>query len=390
MSDGIMEPPPAEDDLDRALRELTEGSVSEAQFKEPSAKERAKAAKSRSKRARTGARSRARQAAAPSAGWRGGYRYDLPARELRRQGRRARRGRVLKATAWTAAVVILAGAGVFAYQHYASRPGGPNDAQVVTNGATPSSIRALSPLSAASDGPPADPFAGTPAETWADGVAGIVVPKTTIIRPFTESQVAAAYATTRKLLIAASLDHATLLGGTPTAFEALLVPSQRSQVVAGLNKTGVDSKGNEISTRTFVTSFAPGTTALIGDVIKVHGTMSARAATNSGDPVLDIDVNYRFVYAVEPPHAPQDWIRVVASVSGMIQFGNWEDNGIWLPWVMTGNFQAPVRCDINDGFIHPQYPNSSPDTVQPSGPPVDPYSMQQPPTGGGCQPTSGT
>ncbi|HUN32044.1 MAG TPA: hypothetical protein VMU95_08480 [Trebonia sp.] len=391
MSDGVMEPPPAEDDLDRALRELTEGNAGEAKFKELSAKERAKAAREQSNQARKRAKAWARQAPAPSAGWRGGYRYDLPARQLRKQGRRARRGRALKTTAWIAAIVVFAGAGLFAYQHLANERGGPNDAQVVTNGATPSSSRAQSPLSAADDGPPADPFASTPADHWADGPAGIVVPAAKAVGPFSASQVAEAYAATKKLLTAETLDHTTLLGGAPTAFANLLVPPQRSQFVAGLDKIGRDSSGALRSTRVWVTSFAPGTTVLIGTVIKVHGTMSAQASTSQGNPVLNINVNYRVVYPVEPPHAPQDWMRVVAELTGYVSFGDWQDSGgDFVPWVETDDAPAGIRCDAIDGFVHPEYPDSSPDKVRPSGNAIDPYSMKNQPATSGCQPTTGT
>jgi hypothetical protein len=386
MSDGIMEPPPAEDDLDRALRELTEGTAGEPRFKELSAEERAKAARRQSrKRART----RTRPTPPPSAGWRGGYRYDLPARELRRQGRRARRRRALKATAWTLAIVVLAGAGVFAYQHFARTPGGPDDTQVVTNGAIGSSGGASSPLSEADSGPPADPFS-SPANHWADGAAGVVVPTAEAVGPFSATQVAKAYQWTRKMLIAQNLDHTTLLGGAPTAFANLLVPGERSQFINGLDKIGRGKDGNDLGTRDWVTSFAPGTTALIGEVIKVHGTMTARATTDDGDSVLRIDVNYRFVYPVEPPHAPQDWVRVVAEVDENVEFGNWQGaTGSFEPWVSAGGGDADVRCDSVDGFLHPDYPSGSADKVQPSGPAVDPYSLQDQPADN-CQNTTGT
>jgi hypothetical protein len=67
-------------------------------------------------------------------------------------------------------------------------------------------------------GPPADPFAGTPADDWADGANGIVLPAAKPIGGFTRDQVKFAYQRTRKLLVAANLDPTTLLGGAPTAF----------------------------------------------------------------------------------------------------------------------------------------------------------------------------
>jgi hypothetical protein len=58
----------------------------------------------------------------------------------------------------------------------------------------------------AGDGPPADPFAGTPAENWANGESGIVIPAAKPVGSFTAAQVMKAYQTTRQLLIAANLD----------------------------------------------------------------------------------------------------------------------------------------------------------------------------------------
>jgi len=359
MPDGTGARPPGDDDIDRALRELTERMADEA-------KQRAKAEKRQAKQAR-------REAGEPGELVRG-----------------ERRRRVLGTTV-TVAILVLATAGVLAYQRlgHVTTSGGPNDTQVVTNGATPT-VGEKTPPIAPPSGPPADPFAGTPAENWADGATGIVVPAAKAAGPFSASEVAEAYETTRKLLIAQDLDHTTLLGGAPTAFANLLVPSQRSQFVAGLDKIGLKS-GQEQSTRAWLASFAPGTTAFIGSVIKVHGDMTARATTYQGNPVLDIDVNYRVVYPVEPPHAPQDWMRVIGQDTGTIEFGTWQGGGgSFEPWVLTDLAEAGGRCDTTDGFIHPDYPTGTPDKVQPSGATVNPYDLNDIPTGKSCQPTSGT
>ena len=75
--------------------------------------------------------------------------------------------------------------------------------------------------------PPADPVReharGRPGLT---APAGIVVPARNRWQ-FTAAQVAAAYQTTRKLLIAADLNRLTLLGGAPTAYAELLTSQQQ-------------------------------------------------------------------------------------------------------------------------------------------------------------------
>jgi hypothetical protein len=238
-------------------------------------------------------------------------------------------------------------------------------------------------------GPPADPFAGTPADQWADGAAGIVVAAARAHGSFTAAQVQGAEETTKKLLAAAYLDRQTLLGGAPTAFEKLLTNQERAEFVKDLDTIGVGKEGSSLSTRALVTSFAPGGVKLIGSVIKVHGTMSARAGTDQGGTVLYISVNYLFVYAVEPPLSPQDWMRVVGHTFGTVEFGDWaQANTPFEPWVRVENDHAGIKCGARDGYVHPDFPNGPPGSVTPTGTPIDPYSQST--MGPGCQAITGT
>jgi len=359
MSEGSGPARPGDDEIDRGLRELTEEVTGASRIREPSAAERTRSVK-----------------------------------KARKPGRRRRVRRVIE---WAVAIVVLAGAVFFGWHRVSgSNAGGPNDTQLVSNGAVPSnsassSPSASDPLVEPSSGPPADPFADTAADSWANGAAGITTRAAAPHGPFTASEVAAAYATTRKLLIAQDLDHTTLLGGAPDAFADVLV-AQRTQFIAGLDKVGLSKQGYSTSTRAMVASFAPGTTTLIGNVIKVNGTMSARAATVKGYAVLYIDVNYRFVYAVQPPSTPADWMRVVGQVSGYVEFNNFQDPGGALqPWdVSAFPAEAGARCGMADGYIHPDFPSGPPLKVQPSGAPVNPYALSNAPATAGCERTTGT
>ncbi len=294
--------------------------------------------------------------------------------------------------AGAAAIVILGGGVWFAVTrlHLASPAGagGPNDTRVVTNGAVP----AVSPVSPAnSAGPPADPFAGTPADNWAVGAAGIVTPQASPVGQYSTAQVEYAYQTTKKLLDAAALDKRTLLGGAPTAFATLLSRPNRTQFIGDLNKIGLDKKGISVSSRAEVVSFAPGTTKLIGSVIKVHGMMSARATTDTqGARVLEVNVNYLVAYPVEPPRAPGDWMRIVAHFDGNVMFGDWSGaQTSFEPWWELGPSMAGARCSMPDGYVHPDFPNGPQSTVKPSGPAIDPYSLRQD-NSAACRRTTGT
>jgi hypothetical protein len=165
------------------------------------------------------------------------------------------------------------------------------------------------------------------------------------------------------------------------------------QFLAGLNKKGTNKGGYPLSTRKWVASFAPGSTEFIGNVIKVHGTMSAGTAPEAGGVVLAVTVDYLFAYAVEPPGRPADWMRVIDHQYGSIDFAPWDDPGGPLePADQTIIGNAGITCGTDDGYIHPAYPSQrSPGAAQ-SGPAVNPYSSATSVPGGGavCGRTSGT
>ena len=354
---------PDPDEIDRRLRELTE-EIGKSRVHEPSALERMAAAK------------RAQKAAE------------------RRRGTRM--------LAVGVAVVVLAGGGVFAWL----RIHPPSWLHRTAARSTPA-VRAVPKVSpphslfsspTTVNGPPRDPFAGSPADGWADGAAGITIPAARPHGPYTAAQVAAAYAQTRSILIAMNLDPATLRGGKPDALANLLISQQRKPFLSDLNKVGLDSHGFPVSSRTMVASFAAGTSFLT-NVVKTRGTLSARIATMSGVRTLSVEVNYIFVYAVASSHDASDWLRVVDHVTGTVDFAQWDDPGGRLePWDGLTMSQAGVVCSTNDGYIHPDSPNGPPSTVTPSGTPVDPYSTATPTPApssssnntNNCQPTTGT
>jgi hypothetical protein len=317
----------------------------------------------------------------------------VAARQAEKAAQRKKDTRVLAVLITVAALV--AGGGVFAWLRLVP-PSRPHHRAIVRAAApvTPTAdvkltTMPLSPMAA--NEPPADPFAGSPAEHWANGVAGITIPPARAHGPYTAAQVRAAYETTRKLLIAANLNWPTLRGGPPTAFADLLTRQQRAQFLAGLRTRALAKDGTAQNTRTWVTSFAPGSTTFVTTVIKVHGRMSAGTATVSGTEVLRITFSYLFAYAVEPPGDPADWMRIVQRQYGSVDFAPWDDPGGPLePWASVGGGAAGGLCGERDGYIHPDYPHGPPQSVTPSGTPQDPYSTATPSASYACRQTTGT
>jgi hypothetical protein len=254
----------------------------------------------------------------------------VAAREAEKKAQRKKDTRALASLAVVA--VVLVGGGVFAWlrltppsRHHTRTLAAAKPAATTTARSAPTvSLPGLtSPVDA--NGPPADPFSGTPAEHWANGAAGIAIPAARAHGPFSAARVRSAYETTSEMLIAGNLDWPTLRGGAPKAFEKLLIKSELKQFLAGLHSTRVDKNGEAENTRGWITTFAPGSATFVTTVVKVHGTMKASVIRESGAPVLRITVDYIFVYVVEPPGDPADWMRVVQQQTGTVDFARFEE-----------------------------------------------------------------
>jgi hypothetical protein len=378
------DPSQAPDDFDRLLWQMTSGTDGDVAFKEPSAAERlrrpvqAAGAKRMSRRNARKAAQLRRPVPEPSTTRATGRRASSARRISTGSSRRRTRPLLIVVSV----LVVLAGAG---YALYALGPGmSSRDRGGPGNGLASHSGPAFTV---------ADPFAGSPAEHFRPAPAGIVLPVGQPVGTFSAAQVTAAYATTKKLLIAASLDRQTLGGGRPESFALLLAPQLRSYFLNGLDRPGVDKQGYSRSTRSWIASFAPASTELVGTVIKVNGSMEAATATESGRHVLRIAFDYLFVYPVQRPGLPSSRMRVVVRQQGDVDFAQWNDpGGLLQAWFLPGPDSGPAgaRCDVYDGFIHPEFPGGPPDRVHPSGAPVDPYSQAYVPSRAACQAISRT
>jgi hypothetical protein len=344
--------PGGPDEFERRIREITGDISGPGVIREPSAAERTRKAAPKSSW-RNARKARKLRKPVPSRG-------TLPSRPPAppRGPRSSMRRRIWS---WVIAVVVLAGlAGAVVAISKVAKPGSGDNAPV-TNGPTPGS----STPAAASFLPSATvaaPFLGTPAQSYANDAAGIVIPPAHAVGRYSAAQVASAYRMTRKLLIAAHLDPNTLRGGSPDAFANLLIPEQRKEFVARLDKIGLDSRGNQKSARAWITSFALGSTQFVGSVIKVHGTMSAMTGTYGSWHVLQIRADFLFVYPVERPGQPLTLMRVVSRGIAYVDFAAYTDPGGPLEpwWVSQGGGDAGARCDVNDGFVHPEFPKDIP------------------------------
>ncbi|MGC5011179.1 hypothetical protein ACLQ2R_10485 [Streptosporangium sp. DT93] len=222
------------------------------------------------------------------------------------------------------------------------------------------------------------PFAGSPAAAYADGVKGLVMPRAKAMGGLSRKEVAAAVRRAKDMLVASHLNRAVLLGGRPKKLIRLLDPEQRGPFVKGLDHP---SPKGDYHSRNWVTSLAPGSSELVGDVVKVHGRSGLSVFREDGLRGVRVKVNYLFVYAIRRPGRPETLTRLVVHSTGRLEAWKDErDRGELRFWVSRWNVggSAPARCDVDDGFVHPFYPDSAPDTkVDVTAPPVDPYSLEE-------------
>jgi hypothetical protein len=356
--------PSGSGDINDRLAEIAAELAREAKFKEPSAAERARLAKAAKKRSQRPKR-RVDGNSRPSAS-------------------RVRRSRTTSAAITVAVVAVLIGVSVgLSRLHLGANSTAKPDNTPVTGRTTAAPLPTVTPPAFTLS----SPFAGSPAEGFADGAAGIVVPAAHAVGSYSAAEVRAAYATVRKLLIAGHLNTTVLAGGSPKAFARLLIPNERSWFEKNLNTPG--TREYVRSSRAWVTSFDPGTTALVGNVIKVHGFMKAAARRYKHTAVLSIHADYLFVYPIQQAGGPASTrMRIVARTVLTVQFATWTDPGGSLEPFISSALGGPagILCGINDGYVHPAFPGGPPSPEKSSGKPVDPYNQKiQPSTHGGCQ-----
>ncbi|MGH3429896.1 MAG: hypothetical protein ACRDQZ_20390 [Mycobacteriales bacterium] len=135
----------------------------------------------------------------------------------------------------------------------------------------------------------ANPFRGTPADKFASGEAGIVVPVAKQQGSWSADAVADVLNKTKAVLTSARLDEAMLLQG------------QTQPYLDQLSESSRDFVGKQLATPSalaYVTRLAPGYT--LRAPVRVHGAMNVTVG-NAGQ--LIVSANYVWVYPLRAPKA---------------------------------------------------------------------------------------
>ncbi|MFF7469513.1 hypothetical protein [Streptomyces sp. NPDC008092] len=311
-----------------------------------------------------------RQKAEPE-GWRTGPAWQ------ERNGRAARRRRV-----WAVVGVPLAIAVAVVAMRPSLLPGDPFGSSSGTDTATAplpdeTTTPTAPPSAVAPDTPTlAHPFAGSPALRWADGAAGIVLPKATALGAIPKDRVELALQQTRKLLVDANLNPAVVAGGTPEAALSVLDPKQPG-VLDNL-RTSLRSPSKTHNPLFLVSRFDPKDVKQAGKIVKVRGRITFAKGKYQG---VAVHADYTFVYPVVRADGSTEVTRTIVRrvidaelpdptryqvTSGRLTLLRYDED--------AGN----STCGIDDGYLHPQFPSQAlaqdpTGSATASGPPVDPY-----------------
>ncbi|MFF4405483.1 hypothetical protein ACFY2W_30380 [Streptomyces sp. NPDC001262] len=240
----------------------------------------------------------------------------------------------------------------------------------------------------------AHPFAGSPAEQYADGAAGIVIPQSAPVGTLTKEQVADALELTKKFLVAANLDPAVIRGERPQTAIDLVEPHQKNTIAdMSASLASPDQKHDPLQ---FFSRFDPHEVRLAGGTVKTHGRMTFEAGSKKGSVLIHSD--FTFVYPVtkaptasksanasaKPPKPPKPSAEVARTVVRRVI-----DTEVFDPdhyTVAPGTVDlhsvqmnvGNTRCGVHDGFLHPHFRSEHRSAAdKPSGEAVDPYDQSR-------------
>ena len=214
-------------------------------------------------------------------------------RRVRRESRRAGRGRLLPRAALIVVAVLGAVAVAAALPTVRSWLPGASAASTVAypTASVPPGITVTTSQSAA----PTDPFADTPAATYPKGAAGITLPPARAVTGFTEAQVAAALRQVRAAMIATHLDDRMLIGHDPATLLGMLAPNARAQIRGWFKTSDFD---------TLAVWIDPSVRLDPREQPRVSGRITYASVISDGLRTLRVTTNFVWVYAFDLPEDP--------------------------------------------------------------------------------------
>lgn len=204
---------------------------------------------------------------------------------------------------------------------------------------------------------PQRPYAGTPAETWADGEAGIILPPPAAVAGFTAEEVGKALQDVKKLLVTSRLDRSVIETGNVESVLALVSPFTRDYVRPELDNEGAWGES-------FVTRLAPGF-RLLPVSPKVNGTVSVEAGAEKGELKIRTNLLYAYAFEVNATNTVADPLDTVATVRWQADYlvrsaDEWGKNAAGLDFGPTEGYTYSMACEPSkQGLLAPAYSGKS-------------------------------
>ncbi|WP_247746931.1 hypothetical protein [Streptomyces oryzae] len=300
-------------------------------------------------------------------GWRT---YQLGSGPREKQRRTGRRGRKIWFGAGLLAVLGLVAVGLDPAGVVGWFPGGDGTHSGRQEGGTaPSTIVAQQPTLE-------EPFKGSPAQGWGDGLAGIRFPTARATGWMSKAQVDQALDRTRDFLSASSLDAGVLRGKRPDKAIALINP--RQQDVQQLLRTAFRDPSRKNNPLLLFSRFDPAKVKLAGDVVKTRGRVTYKAGERGA---LQVTADVTYVYPVTAAEEGSD--QVARTIVRRETVMSWDDPA--KVRTQPGTFSVVSYkldttnggCDRFNGYLNPKFgPGQPADTG--NGPEVDPYDRSRP------------
>lgn len=240
----------------------------------------------------------------------------------------------------TLAVAMLAGVGLITWQ-----------ITELPRMAQPEPTVTVTPTSAVGyGGRKVDYFAGTPAASYPQGAAGIVLPSARAEGPFTVTQVRDALAAVRQALVEGRLDG-SMAAGIIDPFVALFAPDAQPEIRSDFTSDIFLNYATRITTGADRARDAP----------RVKGRITYRATRDTiGAQVLEITTNFTWVYAfaVAEPAGGAGLVAVRDEVVWHISHPadvTAASRGLWL--VSARAVLSNVDCaKLHEGFLDVAHP----------------------------------
>lgn len=221
-----------------------------------------------------------------------------------------------------------------------------------------------------------EPFRGSPAAQWGDGVAGIHLPVARATGWMSRAQVAKTLARSRDFLVASSLDPGVLSGERPVKAIALINPHQDD--VKDYLATTFSSPSRKNDPLLLFSRFEKSKVRLVGDVVKTRGRITLREGKRGA---VEVTADVTYVYPVVRAEAGSD--EVTRTIVRRETVMSWDDPAKVITEAGTFSLVSYLvdttngGCDTYTGYLTPAFGAERAAPHSADGAEVDPYDRSE-------------